>query len=341
MQGTFASGQGFLRGNYSKGRLAGMSEHLSPVTVGVLFRAVFVRWSVALVNGAWAIVGLLDGVDNHIAPKYPSFKAIWDRWYVIPSFGWQTWVMIAVVILGLCALQGAYSFAKKYSDSYQESTAHRVIPHVMRKSSQTYLGKWMGTPVVRAHIALKFENIGADDVTLKDITLILYERGTRAWKGWVRELGIRGPKPERLYEKPMMLWEYDDPRKGVSVAGLRIKSRDFPPDAYFYLDDRMVFDAIELRNGIHFLRLTVEAVAQRPYIVDIDVDWSQPGLWILSATPVFDARKTIRFGQKVNRVTVWRKDFLNYFHGAFSLVNSLHSRFDKVKKRLMPPLPKK
>ena len=109
----------------------------------------------------------------------------------------------------------------------------------------------------------------------------------------------------------MMLWEYDDPRKGVSIAGLRIKSRDFPSDAYFYMDDRMVFDDyVQPTNGIHFLRLTLEAVAQRPYILDIEVDWTQPGLWILSSAPVFDTSKTIRLNTIISRLSRLRAKLL-------------------------------
>jgi hypothetical protein len=187
-----------------------------------------------------------------------------------------------------------------------------VIPHVLRKSSQVYIDRWLGKPAIQAQLALKFENIDSGDVTLKDIRVILYERGQWGWKGWVREMEVRGPKPERLRETIPTLREFDDPSKGVPIAGLRVKSRDYPAEAYFFIDQALVFDKREtLTNGTHFLRLTVEAVAQKPYIIDIDVDWTQPGQWILSSTPVFDTSKTIGYGEPAPRLRMFAAKLIN------------------------------
>lgn len=88
--------------------------NIPPVTVWAVLRAAFFNKWVALVTFLFAIIGVLDFVDSHVAPKLPSFKASWDRYYVLPHFTWQTWVMLACVALFIVGLHGAYSYARNY-----------------------------------------------------------------------------------------------------------------------------------------------------------------------------------------------------------------------------------
>jgi hypothetical protein len=189
------------------------------------------------------------------------------------------WLSFAV-----CLFVAAYRIWAAERNRFNQLTAHNVVPHVIRTSSQVYAERWMSLPAVRAQIALKFENLAEVDISLKDVTVVLCERLS---KNCVRELPIRGRKPTGLYQKPVSMSDYQDPSKQIGIAGLRIRAKDFAEQAYFYIDHEMIFDNyVQLTNGLHFLRLTVDAVGQKPHRTDVEVDWTRPGAWILSATAV-------------------------------------------------------
>lgn len=268
-----------------------MSDSLPPATVRALLHAVFFRWQAWAVTGVWSLWGVLTAIDSQSSRMPEALKVVWNAYYKLPSFGWQTWLIIFLIILTLTALQGSYSFARGYSRRYEEETSHRIIPYVQHDSNAR-LDTWMQMPAVHAVIALKFENIHSDEVALKKITLRICERLDRG----VWELPIRGSDPKVLYQSAVQSWSSDDPP--IVIEGFRIKARHITGQPYFLISDQMAFPDYpgQITSSKHFLRLTVEAVAQKPYMVDIEVDWAEPGRWVLSASPVFDTRKVITVG---------------------------------------------
>lgn len=174
-----------------------------------------------------------------------------------------------------------------HNSQIKELTGHKVKTHVIREGSQVYVtphSTWE-TPVVRAQIALRFENVIANDVSLVDLNLLVCERGDG---NDIRVLPLRGRKPDTLRSKPK-LTHYYDPADEVEIAGFVVKGHAYSPK-YFFIDDDMIVDPHD-RNSLderHFLRLVLSAVAQKPYMVDIEVDWTQPGAYIKSWKPVTD-----------------------------------------------------
>lgn len=86
--------------------------NIAPVTIWALIRVVFLNKWMALVTTLFTVVGILDFVDTHVAPKSESFKATWARYYVLPHWRWQTWVMVALVAVFVAGLRGTYVFAR-------------------------------------------------------------------------------------------------------------------------------------------------------------------------------------------------------------------------------------
>lgn len=174
-------------------------------------------------------------------------------------------------------------------------TDHKIIPHVMRKLSNAHLCKWFQMPAVSAILGLKFENIASDEIALKTIKLRICERLDN---GSVRELPIRGADPLVLHPRPPRssfglpppASTFSNDPSAVEIEGFRIKPKDFSAEHYFFVSDQMAYPDYreQIMNDKHFLRLTVEAVAQKPYMIDIEVDWTEPGLWTLSSSPAFD-----------------------------------------------------
>lgn len=269
-----------------------MSEPSRARILGVL-REVYWRWWNAVVTIIVTLKAVLDWVGENIIPKRPGLKPLWDSYYVLPSFSFSTWFYLCAGSVVVLTLFGAYRFAAKLLRQYDNATSHRIIPHVLKQFSQVYLSSSLGKPAIKAQIAIRLENIDAGDVTLKEIRLKLYERGFGIWKGWTQEREIRGLTPSHLLR-------FDNPSQGVLITGLRIKSRDYPADKYFFVNT-VYPNPWETPNSTHFLRLTVDAVAQKKYMIDLDVDWTNPGAQILSATPVFDTRRTIEWGERQPR----------------------------------------
>ncbi|HKO95747.1 MAG TPA: hypothetical protein VJU86_02065 [Pyrinomonadaceae bacterium] len=168
---------------------------------------------------------------------------------------------------------------------------HKVIPYVVRELSHVYLASWMKMPAVIAVVGLKFENLSSDEIALKRIQLGVRER---LEDGSTRELALRGsestvlhPITERIYGLPPAAESLSENPFAMPIEGFRVKAKHLT-GAYFFANHTMAFDDdfVEVENGKTFLRLTVEAVAQKPYMINIEVDWKEPGTWILSSTPV-------------------------------------------------------
>src|SRR5438128_10852493 len=91
-----------------------MANYIKPVSRWGVVRSVFLTKWVALVMGAFTIIGALDFVDTHVIPHAPALKTSWDRYYVLPHWPWYWWAFLIAVALILTSIEGAYRFAKHY-----------------------------------------------------------------------------------------------------------------------------------------------------------------------------------------------------------------------------------
>lgn len=179
---------------------------------------------------------------------------------------------------------------------YLSFVSHKIIPHVI-KESNAHLSDWYGMPAVSAILGLRFENVDTSEIAIKKITLRLCER----WGRQIWELPLRGSDTKELHRKAVgwglpsqNAWTFKD--QPTPIEGLRIKPKDYSGEPYYLINDTMAFPDYggTLENGRHFLRLTVEAVGQMPYMIDIEVDWTQPGGYILSAEQSSEPANTLR-----------------------------------------------
>jgi hypothetical protein len=168
------------------------------------------------------------------------------------------------------------------SKQLKELTKNKLIVTVIRTSSNVFAeaDSTLNYSIVHARIGMRFKNLIADDIAVEDLTVTVCERD--AYNN-VRTLSL-GRTPTTL-ETPAHI--------GIrieQIRGLMIKGNSLSPE-YTYRDEEMIVDVNrpELTNGRHFLRLILTPVVQQnPYMVDIEVDWTEPGAFIVSAKPVTD-----------------------------------------------------
>jgi len=197
----------------------------------------------------------------------------------------------------ICLFIAAYRIWAAERRRYNALTAYKLIPHIIRKESNIYAepySPWQ-CPMIRASVAIKFENTAAHELSLKRMALHLYER-LDGKKKVIKEIPLRGRTPKTVRQSPSRLQKFDDPAVEVHIAGLRINAGHFS-QKYFFVDKEMLVADLPgdtLINGKHFLRLSVEAVGQGPYYHDLEIDWTQPGAWPLSVKAAFRMEKIIQ-----------------------------------------------
>jgi hypothetical protein len=140
-----------------------------PTTLGILKTVFWNRWG-ALVGTLWALVGVLDGIDDHVAPRFPDFKVVWDRFYVLPSFSSQTWVTMLAVSLLILGLHGAYSYAMSFSKRYEELTKNKIEFDVDEGKSKVSFAD----DLLVAGIVIQFENKDIHPWTMKGLDFSLH-----------------------------------------------------------------------------------------------------------------------------------------------------------------------
>jgi hypothetical protein len=274
-----------------------MSDSLPRPATKAIVKSIFWNWWSAVIGGLYGLYGVLQTVDSQ-SPKFPSWlKAIWDQLYVMPAVSLKTFLMAVFGSVAFLAVIGTYRYASAYYGQYEALTAHKLIPHVIRKESQVYatmFSPWQ-CPLIHATVAIKFENTVSYDLALKRMAFGLCERMDKKGR-IIKEIPLRGRDPQTVRHMPGKLQDFDNPQHEIEIAGLVTKGGNFS-GKYFFQDREMLVADLPgdtLVNKKHFLRLTVEAVSQRPYCIDLEVDWTQPGFWILSATPVAGTEKILK-----------------------------------------------
>ncbi|SRR6266404_1406305 len=245
-----------------------MADEIPIVTILSLLRTVFWnRWS-AFVNGLLAIIGALDIIDTHLAPKHPEFKAIWDRFYALPRFTWQTSVVLASVSFALLSLRGAYQFALDYRKRFERMIKHKLIFEIDERSTTVELVENQDKSPslgIRAKIRLRFENKDLHPMSMKRLNLTLHELQANK-------------QPREFFTTISFRYSMDGTEiKRDDFEGMMVQDRRLTPfylvDAFMLIDDENIKSANDL-TGIHFLRLTMDAGEyQSPFRADLFLGW--------------------------------------------------------------------
>lgn len=134
-------------------------DPISRPTITELLKVVFWnRWG-AIVGGILGIFGVLDFIDAHFAPRFPeALKSVWSRYYVLPSFGWRTWLVIVAFGLLVVAIHGAYVYAMGYYKQYQALTEHKLVFIIDHNGTRVRVDETQSGLRVFLTLNLRFDN---------------------------------------------------------------------------------------------------------------------------------------------------------------------------------------
>jgi hypothetical protein len=141
----------------------------------------------------------------------------------------------------------------------------------------------LNCPVINVKLVLRFKNHAPQDMAIEDLDVMFCERNI---DNEIFQVVAQGDRPRTLY--------YRTPEGGraqTDIAGLVVKGFGLSPEYTFVWQRMTLIDEPYLKptNGQHFLRLTLRAVIpQKPFVVDIGVDWENPASYIWWKAPVDD-----------------------------------------------------
>jgi hypothetical protein len=171
-------------------------------------------------------------------------------------------------------------------DELSDIQAYKVIAEVIHVESNVFEETrhiaW-DCPVIHVEIALRFKNRAPHDIALEDLDVTFCERND---DNQIFEIAALGSRPRTLSHR-----NDDGTTSEVGIMGLVVKGYCPSSDYIFVQEDMTLVDEPHLipTNGQHFLRLTLRTVLpQKPYVIDIGVDWENPGSYIWSKGPVDD-----------------------------------------------------
>ena len=94
-----------------------MDEELSRRAV---VKTIFWRPIVGWVAAGWGAYGITAVIDDQIS-RFPSwFQSAWKAVYVLPDMSLRAWIDIALMIIAVAAVEGAYRFVKRDWSRLQE-----------------------------------------------------------------------------------------------------------------------------------------------------------------------------------------------------------------------------
>lgn len=164
--------------------------------------------------------------------------------------------------------------------------AYKVVAEIVHVSSCVYADVRhikFDCPVIHVEITLRFKNRAPHDIAIEDLDVVFCERTD---DNKVFEMAALGSRPRTLRHR-----RRDGGIQHVDITGLTVKGYSLSPEYVFVWESMALVDEPHLTptNGQHFLRLTVRTVLpQKPYVVDIGVDWENPASYIWSKGPVDD-----------------------------------------------------
>jgi hypothetical protein len=238
---------------------------LKPITIWSVISAVFLRKWGWIVNALWGVVGVLGYVNDHKDMLSPRLKGLWEWFYVLPSFGWRTWVMIALIILVVSSVQGAYSFARGYSKRFEELTKRKLMFQVDEKRSLAYVDQPVGDfPLIQVALLVQFKNQDDLPQIMEDLNFEVYENC---------DDGSQERVPTFIYGEPMFSqW----PQGQTEEFRGRSFDRGVSGWFRFYACVAIIIkemDQSDLIGSRHYLRITLEAMNQVPLSASLYFDW--------------------------------------------------------------------
>lgn len=167
-----------------------------------------------------------------------------------------------------------------------EINAYRVVAEVIHVESNVFADtrhiKW-DCPVIHVELALRFKNRTQHDIAIEDLDVVFCERTD---DGEVFEMAALGGRLRTLRYRTD-----SGGRSEAEISGLTVKGYGLSQQYVYVWENMTLIDEPHLTptNGQHFLRLTLRTVIpQKPYVVEIGVDWENPGSYIWSKGPVDD-----------------------------------------------------
>jgi hypothetical protein len=244
---------------------------IPPVTAWSLIRTVFLNGWGAVVGGLWSLLGVLDYLDSHVVPKHPDFKPVWDQIYRLPSFTWQTWVVMLTVGLLVLGLHGAYKFARDYRSRFEKLVEHKLIFEIDLRNTKVRVEQHKTNSPVRIflQLQLRFDNRDVYPTAFKQLTFAL------------ERYGIKDVRPGA---KIFTFWSiYQIRSNGVPIKkdqfeGMMIQGRRLTP---WYMIDVMIGieDPDQIRNAedldvTDFIEVTMESSGyQKPLKAKLHPHW--------------------------------------------------------------------
>lgn len=164
----------------------------------------------------------------------------------------------------------------------------KVVVNVVRAETNIYRTKhdMYDCPVVKVQLGLDFRSLVPHDIALEGLWVSVWEKGD---DNVMREMPMRGAPVDYLFTRlaSPLRDNFTDkvPIKGLVVEGYKVSPLYYFIDKDMYLAD---FYGTGLLPEKHFVRVQVRAVAQKPYQLQIEVPWNNPGRYIGAVTPVED-----------------------------------------------------
>ena len=245
-----------------------MSDTLPRPTARQLLKAVFWnRWG-AIVGTILGVFGVLDFIDAHFAPRFPeALKTVWGAYYVLPSFGWRTWLVIVAAGLTVVAIHSAYVFAMGYSKRYEDLTKNKVIFELDEVSTRVFVIRDPG--LITAKLKLRFQNKEPHDEHLRTLRLSLhdYRQGGEilTWIVEDRYFGLNGPIEMEILRQGF---------EGMSIQAKRLTPWYIARITIDVMQEEKIRIPERLTDS-HYLMVTMDVTNQEPFKTRIFVNWEK------------------------------------------------------------------
>lgn len=246
------------------------SDSLPRPTATELLKAVFWnRWG-KVVGGLLGVIGIGDFIDAHFAPRFGhTLKAVWDSFYVLPSFSWRTWVMMVCVGLLVVAVHGAYVFAKGYSDKYAALTRYKIEFKVDEVSSRVFLqATSKDTVMIQAKIKLQFENKDIYPWSMKELKTTLHKLEPKIPE--ITTYVVNDEYMDASGKQSIPREQFE----GMLIPGGGV-TRWFTYWIWLVIGSDEEIKKPDDLTGAHFLRLSMQASNQNELDSPIFLDWAK------------------------------------------------------------------
>lgn len=221
-----------------------------------------------MTGGLMTVLGILDVLDVHVVPRHPAFKVIWDQFYVLPTFTWQTWVSMTSVVFLVLALHGAYCYALDYQRRFERLIEHKLVFEIDLRHTKIQVTQTKSALRIFLDLQLRFENKDSPPLSMKGLNITLHR------------LGIKDVRPAADISTLLGILR-------ISSNGVPIKTSDFEgmtvqgPLTPFYMIDAMIaiegdehIKSAEDLDVTDFLRVSMQSSGYQPeFTARLHPDW--------------------------------------------------------------------